>query len=259
MKSDHFLYVGVDWAAPVLLMSFFATFLILIQIIFKNYLMKWGFALQSKEIEVDEDLPNFFKTVKLAQADELISEESNMKEKFGFSFNDGDTIATLDATAVPKKAIQGTPWYQILSNPKYSGLFYYIGAYVNERYKLIEDGSPDEVDENGETSKAQKKTREEQSDLIMFLLNLAYMPDSCITQLEDFNPGWQEKFMAIHNAWKEEFSSKHGREWQFQNGDLEEEYKRFCEEREKQDEVHQKSHADWEQAKINAKNAALDE
>jgi len=28
--------------------------------------MKWGFALQSKEIEVDEDLPNFFKTVKLS-------------------------------------------------------------------------------------------------------------------------------------------------------------------------------------------------
>jgi hypothetical protein len=181
MKSDHFFYFGVNWAAPILLMSVAATFLILIQIIFKNYLMKWGFALQSKEIEVDEDLPNFFKTVKLAQADELISEEQNMQQKFGFSFNDGDTIQTLDATAVPKKAIQGTPWYQILSNPKYSGLFYYIGAYVNERYKLIEDGSPDELDERGETKEAQKKTREEQSDLIMFLLNLAYMPDSCIT------------------------------------------------------------------------------
>jgi hypothetical protein len=113
-----------------------------------------------------------------------------MKEKLGFSFNDGDTIDTLDKTAIPKKAIQGTPWYQIMSNPKYSSLFYYIGAYVDERYKLIEDGSPDDVDESGEVSTAQKATRCEQSDLIMFLLNLAYVPDSCIKKLNDFNPGW---------------------------------------------------------------------
>jgi hypothetical protein len=111
--------------------------------------MKWGFALSDQEIEVDEDLPNFFKSVKLSQADEIIAEEANMKANFGFSFNDGDTIETLDATCVPKKAIQGTPWYQILSNPKYSNLFYYIGAFVGERHKLIEDGAPDRLKPDG--------------------------------------------------------------------------------------------------------------
>jgi hypothetical protein len=75
MKSNHFLYVGVNYAAPILLMCMASVFLIAIQKIFASYLMKWGFALQSKEIEVDEDLPNFFKTVKLSQADELIAEE----------------------------------------------------------------------------------------------------------------------------------------------------------------------------------------
>ena len=30
--------------------------------------------------------------------------------------------------------------YQILSNPKYSNEFYYVGAFVGEREKLIEDG-----------------------------------------------------------------------------------------------------------------------
>lgn len=71
-----------------------------------------------------------------------------MRENFGFSFNDGDTIAELERSKIPKKAIVGTPWYQVLSNPKYSNLFNYIGVYTSERYKIIEDGSIDHK-ENG--------------------------------------------------------------------------------------------------------------
>jgi hypothetical protein len=113
-----------------------------------------------------------------------------MKEKLGFSFNDGDTINTLDATAVPKKAIQGTPWYQILSNSKYSNLFNYIGAFVDEREKLIEDGQPDREGPDGEMLEVAKNEREEQSDLIMLLLNLAYIPDSVVLEIQDFKHGW---------------------------------------------------------------------
>jgi hypothetical protein len=102
--------------------------------------MKWGFDMTSTEIKVDEDLPNFFKSVKLSQADEVVLENENMKTNFLFNLNDPDTIDRLNGTKVPKKAIQGTPWYQILSNAKYSNLFYYVGAYVSEREKLIEDG-----------------------------------------------------------------------------------------------------------------------
>jgi len=125
-----------------------ASFIIAIQKIFSDYLMKWGFAMASKEIKVDEDLPNFFKSVKLSQADELVKENINMQNNFGFSLNDPDTIKTLDKTAVPKKAIQGTPWYQILSNARYSNLFYYVGAFIGERQKLIEDGYSDSKNEN---------------------------------------------------------------------------------------------------------------
>jgi len=39
----------------------------------------WGFSLQEKEIVVDEDLPNFFATILLSQADELVEEEKNLK------------------------------------------------------------------------------------------------------------------------------------------------------------------------------------
>ena len=33
-----------------------------------------------KDIEVDEDLPNFFEAIKLSQADEIVKEAQNIKE-----------------------------------------------------------------------------------------------------------------------------------------------------------------------------------
>lgn len=69
----------------------------------------------------------------------------------------------------------------MLSNPKYSNLFNYIGVFVSERYKIIEDGSIDH-EENGHTIYPEEvqRIRGEQSDLIMVLLNLAYIPDKVI-------------------------------------------------------------------------------
>ena len=66
---------------------------------------------------------------------------------------------------MPKKAIQGTPWYSILSNQEYANSFAYIGAYIDEREKLIKDG--DDGDENNA----------EQSDIVIILLNLSAIPD----------------------------------------------------------------------------------
>jgi len=49
---------------------------------------------------------------------------------------------------MPKKAIQGTPWYTVLSNMKYQSDFHYIGAFIEEREKLIEDGFDDKETKN---------------------------------------------------------------------------------------------------------------
>ena len=49
-------------------------------------------------------------------------------------------------------------------------MFQYIGAFVTEREKLIEDGYESDVD----------RYRFEQSDLVMVLLNLAYIPDEVV-------------------------------------------------------------------------------
>lgn len=100
------------------------------------------------DIAVDEDLPHFFEAVKLSSADELIKENENMMHNYGFEPNDPDTIGILDHTKLPKRAIQGTPWYQILSNHNYASEFNYIGAFIPEREKLIEDGYPEQhIDE----------------------------------------------------------------------------------------------------------------
>jgi hypothetical protein len=207
MKSNHFLTMGVNWASPVLLMCMASMLLILVQKIFADQLMKWGFALQSKEIKVDEDLPNFFKSVKLSQADELVIENENMQNNFGLCINDPDTIETLNNTCIPKKAVQGTPWYQVLSNPKYSTLFYYIGAYVEEREKLIEDDQENTTNNDGKMIELCKKIRYEQSDMIMILLNLAYIPDSVVQDI-DFEKGWHERFLKLMNAYKNSFNSE---------------------------------------------------
>jgi hypothetical protein len=105
MQSHHKVSFEVNWATPALFMAMAAVGIISIQKIFADRLMKWGFTMASVEIKVDEDLPNFFKSVKLSQADELILENNNMQENFGINLNDPDTIAVLDETTMPKKAI----------------------------------------------------------------------------------------------------------------------------------------------------------
>lgn len=192
MRSDHLMAWHLDWVTPQILFGLLAIGLYVIQKVAGDKLAEWGFQMADCEIAVDEDLPNFFKSVKLSQADELIAENTNMMENFGFEPNDPDTIRILDSTVVPKKAIQGTPWYQILSNFNYANEFNYIGAFVNEREKLIEDGYP-EVFEDGDQSKgmtlACKKARFEQSDMVVILLNISYVPDDVARKI-NFKPGW---------------------------------------------------------------------
>jgi len=101
MKSSHYVNSvlnTVNWASPIALMAASAIFLIAMTKIFGDYLMQWGFSLQEKEIEVDENLPNFFEVIKLSQADEVVIEEQNMKKNFGIQINDPDTIELLDNT-----------------------------------------------------------------------------------------------------------------------------------------------------------------
>jgi len=80
-------------------------------LVFADNLRALGFSMQGKEIEVDEDLPNFYDTIKLSMAEEIISENNNMINNYGFEPNDPDTIEALEKASMPKRPMQGTPWY----------------------------------------------------------------------------------------------------------------------------------------------------
>jgi len=70
--------------------------------------------------------------------------------------------------------------------------------------------------------------RAEQSDLIMLLLNLSFIPDSVIGKLEDFKHGWQAKFLQLMDDYKQQ---NYEGSWRFQDPELEEAYIAECQKR----------------------------
>ena len=122
-------------------------------------------------------------------ADEIISENDNMIKSYGFEPNDPDTINRLEKSSMPKRPMQGTPWYQALTDPKYSNCFSYIAASIQEREKIIEDGSPEVDEDNEEAVNQANRYKYEQSDMVVVLFNLSYIPDEVAKKL-DFEQGW---------------------------------------------------------------------
>jgi len=84
MKSQHYVSLDVNWAFPMLLLACSSIFILITQKLFHEALREMGYGMQKKDIEVDEDLPNFFEAIRLSQADEIIAEEENMQNNYGF-------------------------------------------------------------------------------------------------------------------------------------------------------------------------------
>jgi len=186
MKSGHLVQFNILWIL-------FGVVALILVAVFKSMM-------SAKTFEVDEDLPNFFGSITLGQADMIVNEEKHCQDQFGVLVNDPDTVERLDDTEVPEKSLQGTPWYTVLSNQLYMEAFGYIGAYVEEREKLIEDGYADIVDENGEMDGGNKERRCEQSDMIFLLLNLSVIPDEVVKKCDFSIHGWAAIF---HHNMKE--------------------------------------------------------
>lgn len=107
MNSQHYVHsLELTQSAPLFLMVFMSVALVSLQTFIPDeFLAVWGFSLQKEEISVDEDLPNFFSAVRLQQADEIIMESDNLRDKYGFEIEDPQTLEILDHTQMPKKAI----------------------------------------------------------------------------------------------------------------------------------------------------------
>ena len=58
--------------------------IIIMQTFFKKTLRNWGFSFGGGKINVDENLPYFFNSIKLGDADWLIAENRVLKNEYGF-------------------------------------------------------------------------------------------------------------------------------------------------------------------------------
>lgn len=106
MITHHtFDTITVDQAAPLLLMGLAILIIILMQTFFKKTLKNWGFSFGGENLKVDENLPFFFTSIKLSDADWLLAENKNLKTNYGFEIINEETSETLDTVGPPEKAI----------------------------------------------------------------------------------------------------------------------------------------------------------
>lgn len=75
-----------------------------------------------------------------------------------------------------------------------------------------------------------KRDRLEQSDMVMILLNLAYIPDEVAKSIDFGEEQWSVKFQDNMQAYKEKFKEEHGVHWQWQTTEVEDDYRAFIEE-----------------------------
>lgn len=67
MKSYHMIkFDSTSQAMPMMLMTAAHVAVIVIMIVARDWMKKAGFTLGQVDIEIDEDLPNFFKAVSLS-------------------------------------------------------------------------------------------------------------------------------------------------------------------------------------------------
>jgi hypothetical protein len=189
MMSGHtFSAIRVDQASPLLLMGAAVAVIIIMQTFFKKTLKNWGFTFGGSKINVDENLPQFFESIRLKDADWLLKENENLKEEYGFSIINKMVAKTLDNVGAPKKAIQGVPYYIVLANPLYYRDFQYICCDVPSRETLIKDDDDDEGNDC------------EQSDMVSMVLNMAYVPDEVLEAFK-FETGFHKKFKPAMDAY----------------------------------------------------------
>lgn len=77
MLADHpvFFPPKINQSSPLLLMFLACVASIIVTTIFsEETLLKWGFTMSVDEMEVDEDLPNFFTALMLSEAEKVIAE-----------------------------------------------------------------------------------------------------------------------------------------------------------------------------------------
>lgn len=89
---------NVDQATPVLFMGIACFVIFIMQKTIKKKLKAWGFGMSAGKIVVDENLPNFFEAVKLAEADWITKENEYYRKQYGLKMLDDKLHERLDDT-----------------------------------------------------------------------------------------------------------------------------------------------------------------
>lgn len=166
------------------------------------------------DLDVDEDLPNFFKVLPLREANRVIAEHDHMQKEYGFELHECTLIEKLENTQWPNRPIQGTPWYSLMSNPKYVEDFSYLGPHIKDRNSLIRDHDHDTTNNY------------QQSDVVSILTNLGAIPDFVARKFHLGN-NFAVDFMGFMNEYKENYEKEHGVKWQYTNDKLLDRYFAF--------------------------------
>ena len=99
MLSHHHLsdVFVLCWAAPAALFVLYGwIWRVFMFIQSEEDMTAYGWSMSIKEIAVDEDLPNFFDALKLNQAEQVICEYNNIKEKYGIELNNSMVVDRLE-------------------------------------------------------------------------------------------------------------------------------------------------------------------
>ena len=219
MPSGHYLSgiaeVAAVWNVPLLVCVFVSAAILVVQFVVpQETLNALGYGMRRRDIAVDEDLPNFFDVLKPQQAYQMIAEAANMREQFAVEIMDEAALRRLGTMQWPAKTMQGTPFYDILSNRDYADQFCYIGAHVPEREKLLEDGDDNDEDNT------------EQADMVQILLNLGAVSDNVVRAF-DFKSGFSRAFGEAQLKHQRAFEGKYGIRFEFENERLRRQYATF--------------------------------
>lgn len=86
MPSEHKFETSRNYKSPLFWIIVFAFLYVFIRQFFDEFLGSYGFAMQKKTIDVDEDLPNLFHAVTMLQAQTPVKTNDLCKERYGFEF-----------------------------------------------------------------------------------------------------------------------------------------------------------------------------
>jgi len=147
-------------ATPMLAISITILMIATLRTCCNEKMRKMGYDISSTTFEVQENLPNFYEAVKLSETSWFVAESRYLRYNYNFSFASNTMITRLEKEKfVPKKAIQGLAWYNILFNPAYARAFNYVSVDTPNREKMIGD-----IDGGCD-----------QSDLVALIINLGFL------------------------------------------------------------------------------------